>query len=107
MQSKNKPTPTAAEREYVRLVKRCPCSVCDAGGGEEQPSEAHEMEQGNWWTAIALCAGCHRGPLNGLHGQRRMWAVKKMTELDAMGITIRRVLRLIALEGVPTAFARA
>lgn len=97
---------TAGEREYVRLVKLCPCSVCDVGGGAQWPSEAHEMEQGNWWTAIALCSGCHRGPLNGLHGQRRMWAVKKITELGALAITVRRVLQRIACEGVPTIFAR-
>lgn len=107
MQSKNKPTQTAAEREYVRLVKLCPCSVCDAGGGEAAPSEAHEVEQGAWWLSIALCADCHRGSLNGLHGQRRMWAVKKMSELDALAVTIRRVMRAIALAGrAPVVFAR-
>lgn len=104
MQSKNKPTMTGAEREYVRLVKQCPCSVCDIGGGMEWPSECHEMEQGKWWLSIALCSGCHRGPLNGLHGQRRMWAVKKLTELDALAITIQRVMRAIASNGVPRAF---
>lgn len=108
MQSKNKPAMTAAEREYVRLVKLCPCAVCDAGGGEAAPSEAHEMEQGNWWTSIALCASCHRGPKLGLHGERRMWAIRKLTELQALAITIQRVLRAIALEGrAPAVFIRA
>lgn len=106
MQSKNKATMTKAEREYVQIVKRCSCSVCDLGGGFDSPNEAHEMEQGNWWTSIALCAGCHRGPLMGLHGQRRMWAIRKMTELDALAVTIRRVLRLLSLEGVPYVFGQ-
>jgi hypothetical protein len=91
MQSKNKPAMKADEREYVQLVKALACSVCDTPG----PSEAHEVKQGQWWTSIALCAGCHRGPLNGLHGQRRMWITKKMEELDALAVTIARIFRAL------------
>jgi len=87
---------TANEREYVRLVKLCPCSVCDAGGGEGAPSEAHEVKQGVWWLAIALCADCHRGSRNGLHGQRCMWRLKKLEEVDALAVTIRRVHEQVA-----------
>jgi hypothetical protein len=93
MQSKNKPSMKAAEREYVRLVKLQPCSVCDAGGGESNPSEAHEMKQGQWFTSMALCESCHRGPLLGIHGQKRMWSLKKMDELDALAITIQRIMQ--------------
>lgn len=28
----------------------------------------------------------------GLHGQRRMWAIKKMDELDALAVTVERLL---------------
>jgi len=28
----------------------------------------------------------------GWHGQKRMWAIKKMDELDALNITIQRLL---------------
>lgn len=28
----------------------------------------------------------------GWHGQRRMWALKKMEELDALNITIKRLM---------------
>jgi hypothetical protein len=92
MQSKNKAPQTKDEREYVRLVKLLPCSVCDAGGGEDHPSEAHEIKQGQWFTSIALCDSCHRGPMLGLHGQKRIWALKKMDELDALAITIQRLI---------------
>lgn len=92
MQSKNKPAQTAAEREHVERVKLLPCSVCSAGGGYSAPSEAHEIEQGMWWLSIALCESCHRGPLLGLHGQRRAWALRKMSELDALAVTIRRLM---------------
>ena len=77
-----------AEREHLVRVKSLPCSLCDAPG----PSEAHHVEQGLQYTCIALCSDCHRGPILGLHGQRRMWAIKKMAEIDALNITIRRLL---------------
>lgn len=27
----------------------------------------------------------------GLHGQRRMWAIKKMDEIDALAVTVQRL----------------
>ena len=79
--------PTVAERRHLALVKELPCSVCDTAG----PSEAHHVKQSSAWTCIALCTNCHRGPVNGLHGQRRMWKLKKMDEVDALAVTIRRL----------------
>lgn len=78
----------SAERAHLARVKELPCSVCDAPG----PSEAHHINQGQQYTAVALCEACHRGPTAGWHGQRRMWAVRKMTELDALDVTIRRLM---------------
>lgn len=89
MRSKNKPAMTVAERAYVTRVKLLPCSVCDSGGGEFSPSEAHEIRQGQWFTAVALCADCHRGSHNSVG--RGIWRVKKMTELDALAVTIQRL----------------
>ena len=79
---------TNAEREHLARVKQLPCSVCDQPG----PSEAHHINQGQQYTCVALCESCHRGPLMGWHGQRRMWAIKKMSELDALNVTVRRLL---------------
>ena len=79
---------TDKEREHLAAVKELPCSVCDHPG----PSEAHHIEQRQQYTAVALCESCHRGSLMGLHGQRRMWAIKKMSELDALNVTVRRLL---------------
>lgn len=87
MRSKNKPRPTHAEAMHIADVKSLPCSVCDEPG----PSEAHEPVQGLWFVSIALCPDCHRGSVNGLHGQRRMWLVKKMDEWAALNITVRRL----------------
>lgn len=104
MMAKNKPAQTAAERDYVRLVALLPCSVCDTGGEEGAPSEVHEIKQGAWWLAVALCSSCHRGPLLGLHGQRRGWAIRKMDEQDALAVTIRRMFQVAqCMESAPPA----
>lgn len=78
----------ARERRHLAAVKSLPCSVCDAPG----PSEAHHIKQGLQYTCVALCTDCHRGPVLGLHGQRRMWAIKKMDEIDALNVTIERLM---------------
>lgn len=78
---------TDKEREHVRRVKELPCSVCDAPG----PSDAHHIKQHRQYTVVALCKDCHQGAVMGWHGQRRMWAIKKMDELDALNITIARL----------------
>lgn len=87
MHSKNKRRMDAAESEHVAAVKALPCSVCDTSG----PSEAHEPVQGLWFISIALCPDCHRGPINGLHGQKVMWRIHKLDEWGALNITLRRL----------------
>lgn len=62
--------------------------VCGAAG----PSECHEINQGQWFTSMPLCADCHRGSLNGIHGQKRMWAVHKLDELSALNKTLQTIL---------------
>ena len=79
MHSKNKPALTKAEREWVAILAQLPCVVCD----DEGPSEVHEPEQGLWFSAMPLCADCHRGT-HGFHGTRQRWAARKMTELKAI-----------------------
>ena len=84
-------TLTAKERAYVGLVKELPCSVCDSPG----PSDAHHVKQHRQYTVVALCKDCHQGSRNGWHGQRQMWKLKKMDEIDALNVTIHNVLNLI------------
>lgn len=79
---------TKREREYLGRVKELACSVCDASG----PSDAHHIKQGSTYTCVALCKDCHQGPIMGWHGQKRMWAIQKMTELEALNVTIQRLL---------------
>ena len=79
---------TAREREHIQRVKELPCSVCDALG----PSDAHHIEQRLQYTCVALCKECHQGPVMGWHGQKRAWAIRKMGELDALNVTIQRLM---------------
>jgi hypothetical protein len=78
---------TAKERVHLARVKELPCSVCDADG----PSEAHHIKQGLQYTAVALCVDCHRG-VNGWHQTKAFWKIRKMEELDALDVTLRRML---------------
>lgn len=89
MQSKNKPSMTAAERRHVARIKELSCVVCEASG----PSEAHEIEQGQWFTSLPLCVDCHRGPILGIHGQKRAWTIRKMDELTALNILIGSLMK--------------
>jgi hypothetical protein len=70
------------------------CVICGASG----PSECHEIEQGQWFTSMPLCPDCHRGAFNGIHGQKRIWSVKKMNELSALNVTIERLIDSILEE---------
>jgi hypothetical protein len=79
---------TAKQREHIGRVKGLPCSVCDA----PPPSAAHHVKQHQQYTVVALCTDCHQGSFNGWHGQKRMWLIKKMDELDALAVTIERLL---------------
>lgn len=87
MWSKNKPRPTAAERAHIERIAEMDCAICWKPG----PSEVHEPEQGLWFLSIPLCASCHRDNFNGIHGQRRIWSARKMTELLALNETLRKV----------------
>jgi len=78
---------TKDERDWLQRVKELPCSVCDAPG----PSDAHHIEQGLHYCCVSLCKDCHQNPVLGLHGQKRMWLIKKMNEMDALNVTIKRL----------------
>ena len=78
---------SVAERKHLERVKNLPCSVCDA----PPISEAHHVKQGQQYTAVALCHDCHTGH-NGIHGTKAFWRIRKMDELDALDVTIRRLI---------------
>ena len=86
MRSKNSKAFTAGERAHLEAVKSVACVVCDA----PPPSAAHHVNQGDHYTTVALCWECHQGK-QGWHGDKTLWRIRKMDELDALEITLRRV----------------
>lgn len=86
MRSKNSARITAHESNHMGLVKSLPCSVCDAPA----PSAAHHINQGQHFTVVALCWECHQGP-QGWHGDKTLWRIRKMDELDALNVTLGRL----------------
>lgn len=86
MWSKNKKSMTSAERAHVGKVKESGCACCGACG----VVHAHEIQQGLWWTSIGLCPACHTGPM-GIHGDKTMWRIHKINEMEALNETLRRI----------------
>lgn len=85
---------TLAEKRHIERVKELDCAVCGASG----PSDAHHILEGRTpgrkspnFCVIPLCKDCHQGSFNGIHGQRRMWEVVKVSELDCLAATIERL----------------
>lgn len=85
---------TKAESRHIERVKELNCSVCDASG----PSDAHHILAGRIpgrkspnFCVIPLCKDCHQGSHNGIHGERRIWDVLKVSELDCLAATIERL----------------
>jgi hypothetical protein len=87
MQSKNKKAPTAAEKRHIVRIKEMPCIICEA----PPPSDCHEIKQGQWFTSLPLCRSCHTGQ-NGWHGTKALWKIRKMDELDALNLTIQKIV---------------
>lgn len=87
MRTKNSKPLTAKERAHLLAVKGLPCSVCDA----EPPSDAHHIEQGLHFCAVALCKDCHQDATMGWHGNRVSWRIRKMLEIDALNRTLERL----------------
>lgn len=78
-----------AERKHMDRVSCVPCVVCGA-----QPVEIHHVREGQGmsqrasnWLVVALCPGCHRGPI-GLHGDRSLMRIQKLDELDLLALTL-------------------
>ena len=88
MKSKNSRALTRAESAHMGRVRELPCSVCNA----EPPSSAHHIRQGEHFTTVALCADCHQDNSMGWHGRRVAWRIAKMDELDALNVTLGRLL---------------
>ena len=80
-------------QRHMGRVAALPCAVCG-----NEPVEVHHLIQGRTpgvksddWLTIPLCPDCHRGTLNGIHGQKRMWDVMRINEHDALSRTLEQL----------------
>jgi hypothetical protein len=76
--------PSKAEREHLAWIKEQPCVVC----GAPPISEAHHIKQSGAHYCIPLCKSCHTGK-NGIHGERLMWKLKKLDEMDCLAMVVQ------------------
>lgn len=81
---------SVAASRHIGRVKELPCACC----GAPPPSSAHHILQGRTpgqrspdWLTIPLCLDCHQGPC-GIHGDKTLWAVRKLTEFDCLDDTL-------------------
>lgn len=80
------------ESEYMGRVADLSCCLCG-----RRPVQVHHVREGmgasqrasNYLT-VPLCPDCHTGPL-GVHGDKTMMRIQKMTEMDMLADTIRRL----------------
>ncbi len=87
--------PNKAEKKYLEWVKAQPCGLC----GQVGPSDAHHIIQHQQYLCIPLCKDCHQGSFNGIHGQQRMWKIKKASEWTVLNDTIERLISWQSVKG--------
>lgn len=74
---------------HLSRVAALPCCLCGT-----EPCEVHHIREGQGmaqrasdFLTIPLCPDCHRGS-KGVHGDRSMLRLMKVTELDLLAATI-------------------
>jgi hypothetical protein len=82
----------AKAKRHLSRVHEIPCVICGA-----MPVEAHHIRDGqgmgqraNDWMVAAVCGDCHRGSL-GIHGDRTMLRIHKLSEQDLVAMTLERL----------------
>lgn len=80
------------EKRWMDKVAQLPCALCGAHG-----VQVHHIREGQGmaqrasnFLVVPLCPDCHTGPL-GVHGDKTLLRIKKMTELDLLADTIERL----------------
>jgi len=75
-------------------VADLPCVLCG-----QQGVQVHHIREGQGmaqrasnWLVVPLCPSCHTGPL-GVHGDKTMMRINKMTELDMLAKTIEALCK--------------
>ena len=87
---------TAASRRHMDKVAQLPCVLCAVlGMPESRPVHVHHLTQGKGlgtrasdFLTLPLCIQCHQGK-HGIHGDRQLLRLAKVSELDLLAETIR------------------
>ncbi|MDR2219742.1 MAG: hypothetical protein LBE24_04085 [Methylobacillus sp.] len=81
-------------KSHLNRVAALPCCLCGA-----MPVELHHIREGQGMgqragdmLVIPVCADCHRGS-KGIHGDKSMMKIRKVTELDLLNETLKEVLK--------------
>lgn len=77
---------------HMGKVAQLPCACCGASG-----VHVHHIREGQGmaqrasdFLTIPLCPDCHVGPL-GVHGDKSLMRIRKLSELDMLAETIRKL----------------
>ena len=83
---------TAAMKRHMDRVAQLPCCTCG-----NEPVQLHHVREGQGmaqrasnWLVVPLCPSCHTGR-HGVHGDKSMMRLKKMTEMDMLAMTLERL----------------
>ena len=83
---------TKAEAAHMAKVAQLSCACCGADG-----VHVHHIRDGQGmaqraahFLTIPLCPSCHTGP-KGIHGDKSRMRLMKLTELDMLADTIKRL----------------
>lgn len=83
---------TAGMKKHMSRVAQLPCCTCGSIGVQlHHVREGQGMAQrASNWLVVPLCQPCHTGS-RGVHGDRSMMRLKKLTELDMLAMTLERL----------------
>jgi len=80
------------EKQWMNRVAELPCACCGEHG-----VQLHHIREGQGlsqrasnWLVVPLCPSCHTGPA-GVHGDKTMMRIHKLTELDMLADTIKKL----------------
>lgn len=79
-------------KKHLDRIAQLPCACCGVTG-----VHVHHLREGQGMSqrasdflTIPLCPDCHQGP-NGVHGDRSLMRIYKLSELDMLANTIMRL----------------
>ena len=88
-------------RKYITDIKSQPCALCALlGQPQESVTDAHHIRDGQGgaqrasdWLTVPLCHSCCHQGQNGIHGDRSLFRIAKVGELDLIALQIERLFR--------------